>query len=486
LTRPFDGTRYEALLEGLEIKILSLSEVQTQNRVFRYDSQYFGKAALVAEAQIKKLKWEELQEAASEVESFGAYALTNQFSYVEDGIPFLRCLNIRGGFTSFTDVLYITPEANTLLSKSEVRPGMVLLTMSGSVGNASVALDNWKYPINSNQDVAKITPKAGTNPYYLAAFLGSRYGQIQMERLPVGSVQQHIFLWMIEKLVIARFSPAFENAVAAIVKSAYELDASCVLETENAQQNLLRELGLESWQPPEPLTYTRRASEAFAIQRFDAEHFQPKFQALKQHIEARGECKRLGDLLSFCQRGKQPDYADSGLPVINSKYVRNGTVMMDEENRLARPSEDNLKIHRGDVLINGTGVGTIGRAAAYLHDSPALPDNHVTILRLRKDAGIDPVFLAVQLNSLIGQMQVDQYFKGSSGQIELYPSDIEAFSIWKAPTKTQQTIHQNVDAAHAARREARALLERAKCAVEVAIEESEAAALVLLNTREEF
>jgi type I restriction enzyme M protein len=105
---------------------------------------------------------------------------------------------------------------------------------------------------------------------------------------------------------------------------------------------------------------------------------------------------------------------------------------------------------------------------------------------LQKVAGIDPVFLAVQLNSLIGQMQVDQYFKGSSGQIELYPSDIEAFSIWKAPTEIQDMIHQNVDAAHATRREARTLLERAKLAVEVVIEKGEAAGLALLDTAEEL
>jgi restriction endonuclease S subunit len=473
-------------LEGFEITVLPLSTVRSDNRVFRFDSPYFAKAPLDAEIRIKQGAWDELHKVATKIESFGAYALTNLFTYVEEGIPFLRCQNIRGGFTDFTDVLHITPEAHALLAKSAVRPGMVLLTMSGSVGNAAVALDIWQYPINSNQDIAKIAPKSNIDPYFLAAFLGSHYGQAQMERLPVGSVQQHIFLWMIERILVARFSPHFEKTISAQVRAAYTRDTSAVLEMDKAEQTLLQALGLEGWQPPEPLTYTRLASEAFTSHRFDAEHFQPKFQELKQHIEARGECKRLGDLLSFCQRGKQPDYADFGLPVINSKHVRNGGVIMDEVNRLARPAENYLIIRPGDVLINGTGVGTIGRAAAYLHDSPALPDNHVTILRLREVAGIDPVFLAVQLNSLIGQMQVDQYFKGSSGQIELYPSDIEAFSIWKAPTEIQEMIHQNVDAAHATRREARALLERAKRAVEVAIEKDEAAALALLDTVEKL
>jgi hypothetical protein len=130
-------------LKGLDISVLPLSEVCHDNRVFRYDGQYFSKDALAVEARIKQGQWDVIQNLANEVESFGAYALTNQFSYVESGVPFLRCLNIQDGFAKFNDVLYITPEANSLLSKSEVKPGMVLLTMSGSVGNTAVALESW-------------------------------------------------------------------------------------------------------------------------------------------------------------------------------------------------------------------------------------------------------------------------------------------------------------------------------------------------------
>ncbi|MDD5123256.1 hypothetical protein [Methylovulum sp.] len=86
--------------------------------------------------------------------------------------------------------------------------------------------------------------------------------------------------------------------------------------------------------------------------------------------------------------------------------------------------EEPLVIQKGDVLINGTGVGTIGRSACYLHEQNALPDNHVTILRTDK---INPIFLSVYLNSIAGKYQVDKYFKGSSGQIEIYPKDIENF-----------------------------------------------------------
>lgn len=158
----------------------------------------------------------------------------------------------------------------------------------------------------------------------------------------------------------------------------------------------------------------------------------------------------------------------------------NGDVRIDLDNRSAVAEVGGLQIQRGDVLINGTGVGTIGRAAPYLHPFNALPDNHVTILR-PDHANIDPVYLAVFLNSLAGQLQVTQHLHGSSGQIELYPNDIAAFSVWVAPHEVQSNIRKMVERGFEAKQRATQLLDAAKRAVEIAIEDSESAALAYLE-----
>lgn len=468
------------MLEGLEISELMLSKASFENRAFRFDSQYFAKAALLAEAKLKSGRWEELRQLSSAVESFGAYALTNEFSYVDEGIPFLRCLNIKNGFTDFSDVLYVPESARTLLAKSEVKTGMVLLTMSGSVGNATVALPSWNYPINSNQDIAKITPQSGVNPYFLAAFIGSGYGRVQMARLPVGSVQQHIFLWMIERLVVPRFTENMESAIGNAVKTAYTIEGQSVAQIEVEKQKLLRALKLENWQPPSQSSYTRSSTETFAAGRFDAEHFKPKFAELITHIENTGNAARLGTLLTINDRGNQPEYSEIGLPVVNSKHIANCEVRLDSDNRVGLASTAKVLIEPGDVLMNGTGVGTIGRSAPYLHVGKAIPDNHVTILR-PKTAAVDPVYLSIFINSLAGQLQVEQRLHGSSGQIELYPTDIANFTVWLAPEAIQQEIRQAVESGFAAKQRATQLLEAAKSAVEIAIEDSEAAALNYLN-----
>lgn len=267
------------------------------------------------------------------------------------------------------------------------------------------------------------------------------------------------------------------------LQSVVELSELCHLDANRkvqaAEQALLHALGLDCWTPPEALSYVRTSNEAFAAGRLDAEHYQPRFAALLALIDATGNGARLGDCLAENKRGKQPDYTDTGLPVVNSKHVLRNDVRLDADNRLATFETDDLLISHGDVLVNGTGVGTIGRTATYLHECMAIPDNHVTILRPNNE--LDPVYLALFMNSIAGQFQVEQRLRGSSGQIELYPNDIAEFRVWVAPKAVQESIREQVEQSFAQKQRASQLLDTAKRAVEIAIEESEAEALTYLK-----
>lgn len=456
---------------------MPLSFALNDNRDARLDSTYFTKEAIEADILIDRKQPSRISYVASEVKSFGAYALTNEFEYEENGIPFLRGTNYSGDFINFDGVLRISPEAHKILHKSEVKPGMVLFSMSGSVGSVAVALDTWKYPINSNQDIAKIVPNS-INPYYLAAFLAGKFGGAQVKRLPVGSVQQHIFLWMIERIKVPRFNEKIENRISNLVNSAYIANESASKHSGSAETILIDALGLANWRPSEPLSYIASSADAFAAGRLDAQYFQPKFDEMHDRLKSIGGDLSMADALSLNARGRQPQYEEMGLPVINSKHVRTNRVILGAGNRFGIAEGSPIFIQKGDVLLNGTGVGTIGRVAPYMHAEKALPDNHVTVLRPKT---IDPIYLSVFLNSQLGQMQVERFISGSSGQIELYPSDIAKIVVWDAPQKVQSDIKGAILSAFDQERRARELLDRAKRAVEIAIENSEAAALRFLE-----
>ncbi len=373
-----------------------------------------------------------------------------------------------------------------MLWKSEVKPRTVLLTMSGSAGNVAFAHDNWEYPINSNQDIAKISCSENINPYYLYSFLITDYGFNQIQRQLVGSVQQHIFLWQIEKLFVPDLEKSFQLLVEKVVKAVNTtLEKSRSLYGD-AEDFLLSELGLKDWQPTEETVAVKSFAESFlSSSRLDAEYYQPKFDQIINRLTEKVKLTELNNLLVLNQRGKQPKYIEDlekhelALPVINSKHVREGEVILTD-NRYAYPSEANnsLRIQSDDVLINGTGVGTIGRCAPYLYESEALPDNHVTILRTN---ALDPVYLSIYLNSIIGKLQVEKHFKGSSGQIELYPNEISQFLVWDAPKPIQQEIRSKVELSHKKRERSSQLLEIAKTGVERAIETDEDSAIAWID-----
>ena len=126
---------------------------------------------------MKSLPHETLEGISESIVSFGAYALTNFIEWQDDGIPFIVAENIREGFISYEGARHITNKTDEILKKSRIQEEQVLLSMSGSVGNAAVA---YKIPpkLNSNQDIVKIKLKGKLSPYSLAAFLNSKYGRM--------------------------------------------------------------------------------------------------------------------------------------------------------------------------------------------------------------------------------------------------------------------------------------------------------------------
>ncbi|MDT8758672.1 restriction endonuclease subunit S [Sphingomonas psychrotolerans] len=472
---PFDSARFAALAEGLEVSVVRLSEVAERNPVLRFDSTYFLRDDLEALDELRARD----------------HAQVGELAYVTDGIhtsiPFeegsgIKVFSARHPKEGYFDETFfeeIAPEAHAANPRTALREGDVLISTVGTIGNAAVVSASL-LPANSDRHVGIIRITAGLErpirPEFLTAALLSRFGRIQSRRETTGNVQPNLFLDKVRSLAIPRFRDDVERVISEVYIKAESARTTAQNALAQAEADLLDALGLDGWSPPEPLTYTRSAADVFAAGRFDAAYFAPKHDEVLARLKATGQAIKIGDDPdALVARGGQPLYVDDGVPVINSRHVRVNRVMLDHANRRAQPGR--LTIRNGDVLINGTGVGTIGRAAPFLSDQPAIPDNHVTVVRVQH---VDPLFLSVFLNSPIGQLQVERMISGSSGQIELYPDDIRNLTIWLAPDAVQKRIRADVQGAFDAQAHSTRLLAAARRAVEIAIEESEEAALAFI------
>ncbi|WP_375488552.1 restriction endonuclease subunit S [uncultured Jatrophihabitans sp.] len=216
--------------------------------------------------------------------------------------------------------------------------------------------------------------------------------------------------------------------------------------------------------------WTQTVSDVVDAMRSDADHFQPKYKAIEANIRAkRNRAKQLGSLVSYVRRGSQPEYVPDGdVLVINSQHVSEHLINIDGAARTTMDfweRKPGSRTRKFDILLNSTGVGTIGRANCVLHDEKSVVDNHVTVLRVNDPDEMNPLFLAVFLNSAIGRQQTYKWQSGSSGQLEIYPNEIKQFWVPIPAPAVQTDIASQLQSAHDNARRASAAASAAEAAV---------------------
>ena len=390
--------------------------------------------------------------------------------YSDDGWKVVRTQNVRPlRMDSDSNKVFLSEEVANKLNKNHLRSGDILITRTGAnFGQCSLFYAE-EQPALATSHTFIVRANEKIDSAYLALFLNTTQGRQLIDQGMYGSSQPEIAPRFLLRIPTPRFAESIEAELAMFVRKAYGLRKESISLYKRAQHLLESELGLDNLSFQKPVGYTTRFSELERSRRLDPEHFYPAFHNLVAHLPNHINLVPLGTQLGFCQRGKQPVYSNHGLPVVNSKHVRSNKVVL-EGNRTAifNPTAE-LQIRHGDILMNGTGRGTLGRVAPYLIDEQAIPDNHVTILR---SPTLDPAYLSFYLNSQAGQLQVDMHQRGTSGQLELYPFDIRKFLVWVAPETFQKKIRTLYNQAAASEQRSTKLLEKAKTRVEQLIEKA--------------
>ena len=127
----------------------------------------------------------------------------------------------------------------------------------------------------------------------------------------------------------------------------------------------------------------------------------------------------LGEHCAYLNRGISPKYIDEGgVLVLNQKCIRDFRLDPSKARR-HDPNQRNVsgrELQQGDVLVNSTGVGTLGRVAQVLRlDEPTIVDSHVTVVR--SGPTLNSAYLGRWF--VMKQADIEAMGEGSTGQTEL-------------------------------------------------------------------
>ena len=186
----------------------------------RLDPRYYKPYFKEFEAELSKRKDNKNIGQISEYVGSGATPKAGGDDYTskEEGIPFIRIVNLKNNTVVLDNVLYIKHEIHEgMLKRTQLKPNDVLLSMAGTIGLSVVVPKNLR-EANINQAIARIVVKNNVNQFYLSALLNSKVGKIQTDRLSRPAVQANINLEEIRALKIPLPPLAVQNKIAEEVK----------------------------------------------------------------------------------------------------------------------------------------------------------------------------------------------------------------------------------------------------------------------------
>lgn len=318
------------------------------------------------------------------------------------------------------------------------------------------------------------------NPFFLAIFLNTTYGKTSIERGKYGSAQPEVAPYFLYQIPI----PVWDNLPSVIEKTYLQSKELTELSKERyieAQTLLLAELGLADWQPQQQLTFVKNFSETERAERIDADYFQPKYDEIEKGIENYNYPDSPIKIKDEFKQNKSTFEVDPEklyrYVEIGSVNVSTGEIIPEEVLGKDLPANAKRVLKKGDIIVSK--VRTYRGAITIVQEEGYVASGAFCVLR--ENGQINKETLLACLRS---KLFLTWSWKPNTGTS--YPTlgddDILDFPIPILSKEKQAEIKQKVDESFNLRNCAKDLLEHAKRAVEIAIEQDEQAAIDWLES----
>ena len=464
------------MLNELEIVEYNLSDLE---RTLRLDSEFYKKEYIQIENILKSKKYQVLTDLVKV--SDGNHMKISD-SFVNEGIPYYRGQDVSSFFIEQSTPLCITKSAFNapVMKRSYIQKNDILLSIVGTIGKLSLVKKEDKATCSCK--LAILRPK-NLISNYISIFLESKYGQSQIERFTRGAVQQGLILEDMNQLVVPFFSDNFIEYIDTNIELSYKkLEKSKSLYKE-AEILLLKELDLLDFEPTQENIAIKSFSESFlATGRLDSEYYQPKYDEIVEKIK-NVNYRALGDIVTI-QKSVEPGskyYDDNGIEFIRvSNLTKEGLTKSDiylPYRIFETEALEKLQPKKNTILLSKD--GTVGIAYTIKNETNIITSGAILHLTIEEE-NILPEYLSLVLNSIVVQMQSARDAGGSIIK-HWRVGEIENVLIPIIDINIQERIEEKIKTSFQLKSESKELLELAKRAVEVAIEEGEEVALEMMK-----
>lgn len=251
----------------------------------RYDAEYFKPEHLEINNELSSSGALKLSEFSNLHDGpFGSDLHSNE--YTADGVPVLRMQNItNSGDVNLENLEHISEDSADRLIKHIAYPGEVVTTKIGFLGYTTVLPNTYKRYFFRREITRVAIKNKKINPYYLSVFLNSKYGRSQVRRLSSGATRDRVLLVNQKNILVPIANDSFQLQIEQIVKSAHQKRTESGRLYNEAEELLLKELGLLDFEVKHSLSFTTTKSEISEAQRYDSEYFQPKYDEIIKKIE---------------------------------------------------------------------------------------------------------------------------------------------------------------------------------------------------------
>ena len=334
----------------------------------------------------------------------------------------VRSQNVFDRTFSEVGLAFISDDQAEGLRNVQLEQGDLLLNITGdgvTFGRAC-AVPAEVLPACVNQHVSIIRlDRVMADPGYLLSYLTHPAIKEYIEAFNAGGSRRAITKAHIESFVVPLPPLGTQRSIASVL-SALD-DRIALLRETNATLEAIAQALFKSWFVDfDPVRAKQQGLAPAGMDEATAALFPDAFvDSTLAPIPVSWSVAKLGELTSYLNRGISPKYLDSGgIRVLNQKCIRDFAVDATK----ARRHDDKEKavagreLDLGDVLVNSTGVGTLGRVAQVLAlDESTIVDSHVTVVR----AGERITWNFLGLAMMRRQAEIEALGEGSTGQTEL-------------------------------------------------------------------